>query len=80
MKAVSSSDRELLDALNSLTPERLLSWSWENYEARAAIFTSFQNTGCVLVDMSRRVAPQLRVITVDTLRLHRETYELIGAM
>jgi phosphoadenosine phosphosulfate reductase len=80
MKAVSWSDGELLDELNSLSPEGLLSWSWENYEGRAAIFTSFQNTGCILVDMSRRVAPQLRVITVDTLRLHRETYELIGAM
>ena len=80
MKAVSWSDGELLDELNSLSPEGLLSWSWENHEGRAAIFTSFQNTGCVLIDMSRRVAPQLRVITVDTLRLHRETYELIGEM
>jgi phosphoadenosine phosphosulfate reductase len=80
MKALSAFDAELLDRLNEMSPERLLSWSWENYEARAAIFTSFQNTGCVLVDMSRRVASALRVITVDTLRLHRETYELIAAM
>jgi phosphoadenosine phosphosulfate reductase len=80
MKVVPSPDGELLNELNSLSPEGLLSWSWESYEGRAAIFTSFQNTGCVLVDMSRRVAPQLRVITVDTLRLHRESYELIAAM
>jgi len=80
MTLASWSDGELLDKLNSLSPEGLLKWSWEKYGRRTAIFTSFQNTGCVLVDMSRRVAPQLRVITVDTLRLHRETYELIGEM
>ena len=80
MKAPSWSDGDLLDELNSLSPEGLLRWSCENHEGRAGIFTSFQNTGCVLVDMSRRVAPQLRVITVDTLRLHRETYQLIRTM
>ena len=80
MKAVSRSHEELSSELNSLSPEDMLKWSCEEYGRRAAIFTSFQNTGCVLVDMSRRVAPRLRVITVDTLRLHRETYELIGEM
>ena len=80
MKVVSWTDGALLDELNSLPPEGMLKWSCEEYGRRAAIFTSFQNTGSVLIDMSRRVAPQLRVITVDTLRLHRETYELIGAI
>ena len=80
MKEVSRSHGELVDELNSLPPEEMLKWSCEEYGRRAAIFTSFQNTGSVLIDMSRRVAPELRVITVDTLRLHRETYELIDAI
>ena len=80
MEAVSRSDGDLLDELNNLSPEQLLKWSWESYGGRAAVFTSFQNTGCVLLDMSHRVAPRLRAVTVDTLRLHPETYELIGAI
>lgn len=63
-----------LEKLNAMDPEALLVWAWENHGARAGIFTSFQNTGCVITDMAARVAPGLRVITVDTLRLPEETY------
>lgn len=66
-----------LEQLNGMTPEELLSWAATNYSNRAGIFTSFQDTGCALIDMAHRVAPSLRVITVDTLRLHPETYALI---
>jgi phosphoadenosine phosphosulfate reductase len=78
MKALE--EKELLGELESMSPEQLLAWSWKNYGARTAIFTSFQNTGCVMIDMSRRVAPQLRIVTVDTLRLHGETHELMKVL
>ncbi|GMW02852.1 MAG: phosphoadenosine phosphosulfate reductase [Candidatus Hydrogenedentota bacterium] len=70
-------DLALLDRLNAMEPEALLAWSHENFGERAAIITSFQNTGCVMIDMASRVAPGLRVVTVDTLRLHDETYALM---
>lgn len=66
-----------LGNVSALDPEALLRWADTNYGNRAAIITSFQNTGCVIIDMARRVAPGLRVVTIDTLRLHRETYDLI---
>lgn len=71
-------DKQLVDALNTLGPEDLLRWAVEMHRDRAGLITSFQDTGCVMIDMASRVAPGLRVITVDTLRLHPETYRLIG--
>lgn len=67
-------------SLDHASPEVLLQWAWQNHGDRAAIFTSFQNTGCVIIDIAHRVAPNLRVVTVDTLRLPHETYEVMDAL
>lgn len=69
-----------LAALNALDAERLLQWAWNEHYQRVAIFTSFQNTGCVMIDMAHRLVPDLRVITVDTLRLPQETYDLMDVL
>ena len=70
------SDITSLEPLNHASPEALLALA-ANYGERAAIMTSFQKTGCVMIDMAHRAHLDLRVITVDTLRLHPETYELM---
>ena len=69
-----------LEALEAMGPEELLRWSWEARGTRAAIFTSFQKTGCVMIDMARAAAPELRVLTVDTLRLPQDTHDLMKAL
>jgi phosphoadenosine phosphosulfate reductase len=66
-----------LAMLNDMDPEELLAWAQGHFPGRAGINTSFQDTGCVMIDMASRVAPDLRVLTVDTLRLHPETYRLM---
>lgn len=71
-------DPKLLDELNKMSPEQMLAWAQSNHAGRAAIFSSFQDTGCVMVDMAAKSAAGLRVLTVDTLRLHPETYRLIN--
>lgn len=68
---------DVLAYLEGLGPEDMLKWAYETYGDRAAIQTSFQNTGCVQVEMASRVAPKLRIFTIDTLRLPDETYQLI---
>jgi len=73
-------NREQLVPLTHLSPQELLRWAWQSCGERAAIITSFQNTGCVMIDMARQVAPQLRILTVDTLRLPQETYALMDAL
>lgn len=73
-------DPELLARLNAMEPEELLAWAYETHGDRAGLITSFQDTGCVMVDMASRVAPDLRVMTIDTWRLHPETYRLIESV
>ncbi len=77
MQTLVNSDRDLLAELNAMDPEGLLRWAFENHGERAGIVTSFQDTGCVMIDMAGRVAPGLRVLTIDSLRLPQETYDLI---
>lgn len=66
-----------LEMLNAMEPEELLVWAQDHFPGRAGINTSFQDTGVATIDMASRVAPNLRVLTVDTLRLHPETYALM---
>ncbi len=68
-----------LNTLNRATPEELLAWA-AGFGKRAAILTSFQKTGCVMIDMAWRAGLGLRVATIDTLRLHQETYELMARL
>ncbi len=77
MDVTLTEDSKLLDELNAMSAEDLLQWAWTNHGDRAGIITSFQDTGCVMIDMASRVAPDLRIMTVDTLRLHQETYDLM---
>lgn len=67
----------LLESLENLPPEEMLKWGIENHGQDTAIITSFQNTGCVMIDMANRLELPLRVLTIDTLRLHPETYALM---
>ena len=75
--AVAEALNELHKELNDMSPEALFQWALSEYHARAAIITSFQDTGCVMIDMMHQHAPGMRVVTVDTKRLHPETYALM---
>ncbi len=66
-----------LDTLNELSAPELLRWAVEHHGPRAAIITSFQDTGCVMINLASQFSPMLRVLTVDTLRLHPETYDVM---
>lgn len=74
---IETTERSLYEELRDLGPEDLFRWALKNHGARAGIVTSFQDTGCVMIDMMSKAAPGMRVITVDTLRLHDETYALM---
>lgn len=69
--------RPTVDEIDEMTPEEMLGWAHAAHGSRAAIITSFQNTGVVMIDMAHRLGHRLRVLTIDTLRLHQETYDLM---
>jgi thioredoxin-dependent adenylylsulfate APS reductase len=69
----------LLDFLNSeaASASEILAWAIETYGASFAIATSFQKEGMVIVDLAARIAPGVRVFTLDTYRLPAETNRMI---
>lgn len=67
----------LADDFDYSTPQEILEWAMERWHPRLALCTSFQAEGMALLDMAWRINPEIRLFTVDTGRLHQETYEII---
>lgn len=58
--------------------EEVLCWGIDEFGRGLAICTSLQATGSVIIDMAARLTGgDVKVFTIDTGRLHQETYELI---
>ena len=68
------------EALRSVPAQEVLRWVERRFGATAAIACSFGPEDIVLLDLARRHAPSVRVFTLDTGRLHPETYELIEVL
>jgi phosphoadenosine phosphosulfate reductase len=62
--------------LSIKSAEELLTFAAERFGDRAAIGTSLQKSGVVMIDMAHRLGLSLRVFFVDTLLNPPETYEL----
>lgn len=60
-----------------MSAEQLLRWASETFPGRAVLNTSFQYTGTSMIHMAVAAALTLRFATLDTLRLHPETYAFI---
>lgn len=77
-------DRSVLDTVLSRTfdaasAEEILRWGMDTFAPRIALSASFGSPeGMVLLDMMHTIDPaKTRVFTIDTGRLHQETYDLM---
>ncbi|KAB2836433.1 phosphoadenosine phosphosulfate reductase family protein, partial [bacterium] len=61
-------------------PQALIGELFRRFGDRAAIGTSGQLTGVVMIDLAVKAGLKPRVFTIDTLRLFPETYELFDAL
>ncbi len=59
------------------SPEELLRWSMDQYGEKAGLASSFGMEDMVLIDMIAKLNGPLTIFTLDTGRLHEETYELM---
>ena len=58
--------------------QQVLRWGFEEFGKGLGICTSFQATGSVIVHMAaKQVGADARVFSIDTGRLHEESYQLI---
>jgi thioredoxin-dependent adenylylsulfate APS reductase len=77
-------DRSVLDTVLSrgfddAPAEEILRWGFKTFAPRIALSASFGSPeGMVLLDMMFKVSPRhTRVFTIDTGRMHQETYSLM---
>jgi phosphoadenosine phosphosulfate reductase len=75
--ALNSSEVRELSARFETTPlTEILGWAWERFGPRAAIGTSFQGAGLVMIHHAVRAGLTLPVFTLDTQLLFPETLAL----
>ena len=63
--------------LNTQSAEQVLRYALEKYHPRIALSNSLQTEDMVVLDIAWRIQPQVRVFTLDTGRLHQETYDMM---
>src|SRR3990172_8356371 len=59
------------------TAEAVLAWALERFHFRIALSNSLQTEDMVVLDIAWRIEPKVRVFTLDTGRLHQETYDMM---
>jgi phosphoadenosine phosphosulfate reductase len=69
-------DMKYLD-LEHATAEDTLRWALQSFGDRVAIASSFGAEDVVLIDMAVRIDPAVKIFTLDTGRLHQETYDVM---
>ena len=68
---------ELSESFERLPARDLLAWTFETFGTDAAICTSFQVDGVVIIDIAYRAGLKPRIFTIDSGRLPQETHALI---
>lgn len=68
--------RGLNERFNHESTEAILQWAWERFGPRAAIGTSFQGAGLVMMHLARKTGMEFPVFTLDTGLLFPETVAL----
>lgn len=66
--------QELATRFEGKDPETVIRWALERFHPRIALASSLQAEEMVILDIAWRMNPGVRVFTLDTGRLHEETY------
>ena len=77
LKPLTASDVAVLNRqFESLATENILAWAWERFGPRAAIGTSFQGSGLVMMHLAKTAGLAFPIFTLDTGLLFPETLDL----
>ena len=69
--------KELNGQLTGKSAEEIVRWAADTFGSEIAFASSFGAEDVALIDIISRVAPELPMFTLDTGRLHDETYEVM---
>ena len=67
-----------IEKTRGLPAEQIIKFVWETFGKRVNFASSLGEEDQVITDMISKVAPQMEIFTLDTGRLHQETYDLLA--
>lgn len=76
-------NEEAADSIKDMeakSAQEVLAWALERFHPRLAFASSFGAEDVVVIDMLARIRQDARIFTLDTGRLHEETYEVMEAV
>lgn len=68
---------EISVELDDREPEDVIEWGLDTFGDGVAVVTALQADGMAILDMAYEIHPEVRVVTVDTGRLPRETLDFV---
>ncbi|WP_337286535.1 phosphoadenylyl-sulfate reductase [Candidatus Methylomirabilis sp.] len=68
---------ELNERFRTAGPEVVLRWAIDTFAPKLALASSFGAEDMVLIDMLSKLEPATTIFTLDTGRLHEETYDVM---
>lgn len=71
---------EVAERLEKASAQEVLKWAARKFGLKAALASSFGAEDVVLIDMLAKLNEKVKVFTIDTGRLHQETYELMDVI
>ena len=71
---------ELNERALKMSPQQIVAYAIQQHGDQLVIASSFSAEDVVLIDIAERVSRRFRVVTLDTGRLHQETYDVIEAV
>ncbi len=69
--------KELNDRFRGKPPEEIVRWAADTFAPEIKLASSFGAEDVALIDIVSKTAPEIRLLTLDTGRLHDETYEVM---
>ena len=69
---------ELCQKIKGLNTEEIIGWTWKEFGRRVNFASSFGEEDQIITDMIAKLAPAVAIFTLDTGRLHQETYDLMA--
>lgn len=70
-------DTLLTESIQTGTAQEVLRWGLERFHPRIAFASSFGAEDVVVIDMLAQIRTDVRIFTLDTGRLHEETYDVM---
>lgn len=79
-KITETETSEINEKLEKATAQEVLQWAVKKFGSKIALASSFGAEDVVLIDILTKVDKNARVFSLDTGRLHQETYNVIDAI